>query len=380
MIVAPIEGPEPPWRQHCWRLAGALLFTALEAAAEPESPTRVLLAFKAPEACADSVEFERRVKQRSDRIAFVSEAPYSGTANVMLEPSAGAVRVRLNWSREGVNATGREFKAASCSEALDAAALVIAISFDPSAPEDAPKLGDASSPEDDRAGGSPGSPSIDEPARASDASAPAAGSSTSPMAGSRPAAIRVTDAEAPERRAPDADASEASFAFGSSAVVQGLSGVAPVAMAGVGVSLELELGSGWLAPRVRLEGVHYFGVTHSTDGGDARFELDSLEAFACPLRLGSERVSLHPCAALSGGRLVASGRDTSDPASHTRSLWIAGGAVVLGLRPSPLLLVSAALGVGAPTRRDSFQFTPDEFHQISPVVVSGSVGLGVEFR
>jgi len=45
-----------------------------------------------------------------------------------------------------------------------------------------------------------------------------------------------------------------------------------------------------------------------------------------------------------------------------------------------VFLVSADLTVGAPTTRDSFQFAPDEFHQVSAVVVSGSLGLGVEFR
>ena len=61
-------------------LASAVLFTALETAAQPDAPTRVQLAFKAPTTCADSTEFQRRVQRRSDRIAFVSEAPYAGTA------------------------------------------------------------------------------------------------------------------------------------------------------------------------------------------------------------------------------------------------------------------------------------------------------------
>ena len=159
-----------------------------------------------------------------------------------------------------------------------------------------------------------------------------------------------------------------------------MSGVAPRAMAGVGLNLELAVGQGWLAPQLRLSGVHYFGVTYPADGGDARFELDSLELFACPIRFGSADVSLRPCATVVGGRLVASGHETVNPSSHTRALWIIGGAVVFGVRPTSPLLVSADLSVGAPTVRDRFQFAPDEFHQVSSIVISTSLGLGVEFR
>lgn len=354
-------------------LASAVLFTALDTWAQPEAPTRVQLAFKAPSACADSDEFERRVKQRSDRIAFVSEAPFTGTAKVTLEPAAGSVRVRLSWSRDGASATGREFSAASCSEALDAAALVITISFDPSAPE----TSTSSSSET-------GEPATAEAPPSPPAAAAAAGRNEDPNAeppaasDSSDLAIPMTDAGVPLRKAaPD---SGVGVVFGSSALLQGLVGVAPTAMAGIGLNVELAIGQGWLAPQLRLAGVHYFGVTYRADGGDARFELDTLELFACPLRLGSAEFSLRPCATLVGGQLVASGRATENPSSHQRALWIIGGALALGVRPTSLLLLSADLGVGAPTARDSFQFAPEQFHQVWPVLISGSLGVGVEFR
>src|SRR5688500_13890501 len=116
-------------------LASTVLFAAGVAPGQQSAPTRLQLDFKAPASCAGSVEFERRVKQRSDRIAFVTEPPYAGTAKVTLDPTPDAVRVRLSWSHEREGATGREFSAASCAEAMDAAALVIAISFDPSLPD-----------------------------------------------------------------------------------------------------------------------------------------------------------------------------------------------------------------------------------------------------
>lgn len=360
-------------------LASAVLFTALETSAEPDGPMRVHLAFKAARACADSGEFERRVKQRSDRIAFVTEGPYTGTAKVTLEPTGGAVRVRLSWSRDGDTATGREFKAASCSEALDAAALVIAISFDPSAPENPSEISPVAAGEE-RSEGETAPQGGDESSAGPGSSEPAAGSDTSPPPESRPTAVPVTDAGAPEQRSPEPPDSETPVVFGASALLQGISGVAPTAMPGAGLNLELAIGQSWLAPQLRLEAVHYFGVTYSADGGDARFELDTLELFACPFRLGSRHVSLRPCATLVGGRLVASGRETTNRESHTRALWIVGGALALGIRPASLLLVSADLSVGAPTTRDSFQFAPNEFHQVSSVVVSASLGLGVEFR
>jgi len=355
-------------------LASAVLFTALDTWAEPDAPTRVQLAFKAPAACADSNEFERRVKQRSDRIAFVTEAPFTGTAKVMLEPGGGSVRVRLSWSRDGASATGREFSAASCSEALDAAALVIAISFDPAAPETAPETGTTSEDGEPAMAEAPTPPTPPAAAGAAEAAA----EKPPPASDSGDLMIPMTDAGAPEREAPP-DAG-ASVVFGSSALLQGLVGVAPATMAGVGLNLELAIGQGWLAPQLRLAGVHYFGVTYATDGGDARFELDTLELFACPVQLGSAEYSLRPCATLVGGQLVASGRATENPSSHQRALWIVGGALALGVRPTSLLLLSADFGVGAPTARDSFQFAPEEFHQVSSIVVSGSLGVGLEFR
>jgi len=360
-------------------LASAVLFTALDTLAQPDTPTRVQLAFKAPAACADSGEFERRVRQRSDRITFVTDAPFTGTAKVTLEPAGSSVRVRLSWSRDGANATGREFSAASCREALDAAALVIAISFDPSAPEAASETG-ASAPGE---GGepavadSPTPPSLPATGAAA-GTADAAREKPPPTSDSSGIAVPRTDAGAPEHQATQDSGTD--VVFGSSALLQGLFGVAPAAMAGVGLNLELAIGRGWLAPQLRVRGIHYFGVTYTADGGDARFELDSLELFACPLRLGSAAYSLRPCATLVGGQLVASGRATENPSSHTRTLWIVGGALALGVRPTSLLLISADLNVGAPTARDSFQFAPEEFHQVSPVVVSGSLGVGVEFR
>ena len=365
-------------------LASAVFFSALETSGQPATPTRVQLAFKAPARCADESEFERRVKQRSDRIVFVTEAPYAGTAKVTLEPAAGSVRVRLSWTRESESATGREFDAASCSEALDAAALVIAISFDPTAPENTPV--DSGEPQSEGGGEAATAPEGGDQSSAStsastatESAEPTGDSETSPIE-SRALALPATDAGAPERRSSEPSAAAGGVVFGSSALVQAVSGVAPVAMPGVGLNLELGFGQGWLAPQLRLAGVHYFGVTVEEDGGNAHFDLDSLELFACPFRLGSAAVSLRPCGALVGGRLVASGRDTVNPTSHTRALWIIGGALVLGIRPTSLLLVSADLSVGAPTTRDSFQFAPNEFHQVSSVVVSGSVGLGVEFR
>ncbi|HEU5076897.1 MAG TPA: hypothetical protein VFU02_22055 [Polyangiaceae bacterium] len=361
-------------------LASALLFTALEASGQPNAPMRVQLAFKAPAACADSAEFELRVRQRSDRIAFVTEAPYTGMAKVTLEPAGGTVRVRLGWSRDGGTTIGREFSAASCSEALDAAALVIAISFDPSAPEVPPENGTSTPaettserPEGEDPGAGPATSEAQEPepAGSSEAAAPPDSPSSEPPA---------SDARARAGRAATPPTSESSVVFGSSALVQGVSGVAPTVMAGVGLNLEVAAGQGLFAPQLRLRGVHYFGVTYPTDGGDARFEFDTLELFACPLRLGSPDVSLRPCATFTGGRLIASGRETTNPNTHTRALWILGGALSLAVRPTSFMLLSADLSAGAPTTRDSFQFAPDEFHQISSIVLGASLGLGVEFR
>src|SRR6187399_3130594 len=157
-------------------LASAVLFATGEAPGQQSALTRLQLDFKAPASCAGSVEFERRVKQRSDRIAFVTEPPYTGAAKVTLDPAPDSVRVRLSWSRDREGTTGREFSAASCAEAMDAAALVIAISFDPSVPDglaagDEPETTGTTEPRDEN------SPALQDP---NDNPTPAQASSRDP--------------------------------------------------------------------------------------------------------------------------------------------------------------------------------------------------------
>lgn len=349
------------------------MLVANSAEAQEAEPTRVGLEFSAPAACATIGQFEHRVHLRSERIAFVDQPPYTGSARVTLIPTGADVRVRLSWTREGTGATGREFSAPTCAEAVDAAALVIAITFDPSAPAVVGSSGTdtpatqrdstaAANTRDDRS--SQVEPDADNT------------SDTRDQVGTQALDIPATDAGAPRNE--PTKSSEIVVSASATALVEGINGVAPTAMQGLGLAAAVSVGSGWLVPEFRLSAAHFFQVTYPADGGDARFDFDAAHLAICPVRLGRARYSLRPCGTVLGGRIEASGTNTLNPERHTRPLWALGGSLLASVRPASILVLTGEIGLSAPLSRDRFQFDPSEFHQVSSLIVSGTFGLGFE--
>lgn len=303
---------------------------------------------------------------------FVDHPPYSGSARVTLIQTAADVRVRLSWTRQGTGATGREFSAPSCAEAVDAAALVIAITFDPSAPG---VVGAAGS---DTTASSAGNTSAGSNAESGGDGQPDAASVTANgnEADTQALDIPTTDAGAPRRE--PTPSSQIVVSASATALVEGVSGVAPTAMPGLGLAASVSVGNGWFVPEFRLAATHFFQVTYPADGGDAQFDFDAAHLAVCPIRLGRTEFALRPCATVLGGRIEASGTNTLNPERHTRPLWAVGGSLLATVRPVGVLLVTGEIGLSAPFSRDRFQFDPSEFHQVSSLVVSGTFGLGFE--
>lgn len=371
MSAAPIEEQSPPaqrWRRRLWLLLCAGSLHGADALAQPEPSTvRVQLEFSAPNDCAEVASFKQQVAQRSERIVFVEEPPVDGMAKVALSRVDAGVLVRLSWLHQERGATGREFKALNCAEAIEAAALVIAITFDPSAPVSEA----AESPDGSRA------PSRDtrEPTEPETDNQP-------------PEPDREGDPETQALNIPATDAGaltapryQSTFAVtvGVSASVEGIQGVTPAPMDGFGLGTALGFGDSLLAPQIRLAWLHFLGITYPADGGDAVFQLDAARFSVCPIRLGPSSYNVRPCAFGVGGRFTASGQDTENPQSHTRPLWLFGAALIGSSRPVSVLLITGEIGLSAPLSRDRFQFQPDQFHQVSSLVLTGGLGIGIEY-
>ncbi len=342
---------------------------------EARSAVRLQLVFSAPPGCAVVEDFERQVRTRSDRIVFVEQPPREATARLELTRTRTAVQVSLSWTRDHGEPTTRQFSAPSCAEAIDAAALVTAITFDPSAPtvaSPAETPGEASQSTESDA------PSAGRPNETGqEPEPPAADDETSGMQ------IPVTDAGALNQRRPrrprPAPSTPTRVQVSGTLLFEGLSGVAPASLEGLGLGASVGFGDDFFAPQLRAARLHYLELTYPAAGGEARFELDAIRVLACPVRVGRTGYGFRPCATGLGARLTASGHDTDNPQSHERPLWLFGGTLLAEFRPLSVLLMTAQVALSFPLARDRFQFAPEQFHQVSKLVSSGGVGVGVQF-
>lgn len=108
--------------------------TSLPAVAHPqiaEAPGRVNLVWQAPAGCPDQAQFERRVTEHLGH-PFDGDKPASTVARAVVARTADqAFRVELSLEQEGETRV-RALTASECTEALDAAALIVALAIDPS--------------------------------------------------------------------------------------------------------------------------------------------------------------------------------------------------------------------------------------------------------
>jgi hypothetical protein len=321
-----------------------------QAAGEPE-PVRASVEFRAPPDCGSRADLVARITRRSDRIR-IEDASAPRRLEVEITPDGAQLVATLALEQASGRRSSRTLRAPSCDEALEAIALVAALSLDPTAstaPEQelpitpAPSTVQAPAPSDERA------PSVPEEPPASTA----------------------------ER-----------IAFGGSVTLAGqaLFGPAPAALPGIGFSLSGRIDRpSVVAPVLRL------GYAHSVRGGfapeegvgTASFVLDAGTLEACPLRVGTRVVSVLPCALVSGGRLRVSGSEALLAQSHSRPWWVAGGSLLGLLRPVGLLEVQASFSVGIPLIRDVFQFAPAApghvVHSVPGVAYGVGLGAGLAF-
>jgi hypothetical protein len=317
-----------------------------DAAAEPVVPS-ASLSVDANPACATRADVIARVQARSPRVKFDEQKGEIRIRARFSASPAGMVESAVLLAAAGAKPSLRRVLANSCNEASDAVALIIAVTLDPTA-----------------AGSATGT--VDAGASPADAPSPAP---------PQPQAERK-NAEQPKTEG------RGRQTLGLQLAGQAFLGPAPAVMPAVALyaTVGIDRPALW-SPAVLLGVTHGWRTEIGAVGGTAAFKLDAASFDACPWRLRLGQIDARPCASALIGRLRAVGSETRNPASEiARPFWVVGGAVVLTAELPWLLEVSARVAVGANLVRDSFEFTPVVFHEVSAVTTAASLGIGLRWR
>lgn len=375
-----------------------------QAAAQPqEGSVFASLELTGPGLCGSTTDLERRIRLRSERIVFAASEKARRVIARIERRRRGAFIATLIVQQSSGASSSRRVRAENCEDALDALALIAAVSLDPSS---------RSSQLDQALPGSSGDKRVSEHDAASkreplepqpsssDTSpdAPRDAALTKAPAGSKgprklgPARQRAKGPAAePERLVPAASARGPSgsnrsssiaipFTFGIGLSGEANVGVAPRWMPGVGLFTSFEWAAGPLfRPALRLSVVRTQRDGFVVTGGTASFVSTVVTLEVCPFDFRVTSLSLRPCGLLAGGALVASGSQTSARQSHTRAWWLSGGSLVIAYEALPALEIVAKFSAGAPWSRDQFQFEPVVFHRVSAMVVGAGLGVGLRF-
>lgn len=335
----------------------SLLVSRSAAAAGEDRPFR--LNYDAPAECprADHVSERIRAGTAHARPAAGDEPRHDMTV-VVSRGESGFVASLTVRSPDG-SERARSVPAPTCAEAVDAAALILAITIDPEAAALESKRLEA------EANARPDpteKPKLKEP----DTSKAAATAPVPPLASSdvrRPAS----------KPSPDRLLADAGVGFVALALSPGLA----TDFFG-GLAYEPILGA--VVPRFALS-VHYAqSPTVEAPQGTASFERLGGRIDACPLRAGTRDLSLRPCLSFEAGRLLATGQGALTSQEHP-IFWVATGAFLSGeLRAPDTWAARAEIGALFPLRHDEFYFDPGRHivHTIPPVGMFFAVALELE--
>jgi len=332
----------------------AIASTNLEVEADPTCTTRAALI--------------ERVRARLPRVRLVDDGSgLSIRAKISTAPS-GVVTGDVTLVSPGTKPSVRHVPARSCAEAVDAVALIIAVTLDPSS---ATKSLNASTDEAGTPAAAGGS-AIDSTA--------GDGTSTSKSTPSAPTAEAPRATDIPVPASPGA-AERTRVTFGVQIATEALVGVAPGVMPGVSLFTiaGLDRPSAW-APALAFGLHHDWRTAVVEEGGTASFALDLLGLDVCPLRFRVSVIEARPCGSLLVGRFTARGTDTLNAADESaRPFWAVGGAALLTADLVWRLQAFSRFTIAANLVRDSFEFNPATFHTVPPLSASASVGVGLHW-
>jgi hypothetical protein len=316
-----------------------------------------------------------KIRFRSNESTLVVDARISPLANGRLKATMALRR------RDGTVLT-RTIQAGNCEQAIDALALVTAVTLDPSAVvRDDPAR-------TDNDGGRPVSRTEGGAVPRTDAlgDKPVTQNVDAPPTREKPSTVTETKGENEERptESPSSQAPserDANLEWALDLSVLGHRGAAPGWMLGAefGFGMSL-LRDSMLSPSLRLGLAQTQRNDVRAEGGLADFSLSLMVLDGCPLRASLAPLELRTCAVLEVGRMASSGHQTVKPEAHQR-LWLATGA---GAELSLRLARHWAVGLQGrsvfPLIRDTYQFAPAAFHDTPVAVLAAQAGLSYRFQ
>ena len=355
--------------------------------------------------CATRDDVVARVAARSQRIRLVTDADARPSMRVIISPASGhRVVAELLTLRAGGQMSSRRVSAASCAQAVDAIALIIALTLDPTHVAVDPNAAAGSTAQGASANSAKKTPSANETGGSSSPASQANEPATS-VAGAtpvnqqrEPATAEAVESPAPIARDSDVDAVPAAKVATAAASRESPNTIAMHRRFSMGVAGEVVsgpapslLGGGALyamamldrdalwSPAVVIWGSHSRAKSVVEPSGTASFVLTSVSLDACPLRLAFEVVEARLCATATVGRLAASGSHTYSPASESRPYAALGGATLVSVGIGRLFVVTGRVAAGTALVRDAFSFAPNVFYRSAALTVSSDLALGVRF-
>lgn len=354
---------------------------------------RLRLSVAAPAACVSATTVAERVAARSTRISFVEADADVPRLQVTIRPrAANDVSADLTVQMPSGRRSRRHLAARSCAEAADALALLIAVTFDPTAvvaspAEAAPTTRGPSEPSatGPSAAGSPSpheqaAPPIDE-RRPDVTPSEAAPNVLTPPALAAPLPAPRQAPSAPETlRRPQPPVPPARRRLEAGLLVDGLVGRTPRALLGAGLQVLFAFDrQASLSPAVRLTFAHDWSGSSLEPGGTADFTLDRAGLDLCVVRVPLGPVTVRGCGAAALGRLAARGSDTYEGRAQTRTFAILGATLSATVDLGARLTLNAIATVGHGLPRDAFAFSPQVFYRTPAVAAGLGFGLGVRF-
>ena len=336
------------------------------ATAEPEVRPAARLDVKSSPSCTSRSDVVARVLSRAPNVRFVdSEAPIDVLVNVEAR-RPGAVIGEVTISRAGAQPSTRRVLTASCAEASDALAVIIAIA-----------LGKAKNGDEDSAAGERGTTGPSDATNRREA--PPHASHAAPIAPGR-----ALESEGGESN-PGAAASPSSLnsrpRFALQLAAQSFVAPAPGVMLGIGAYATAGFdGASIWSPALVLGAARAWRSGVDARGGTASFTLDVAMIDACAVRFGFASIEARLCTSALGGRLSAEGSNTLNaPGAVARPFWAIGGSVLFTATVGARFEITARLAAGVNLVRDEFKFEPFVFHEVPPVTFAPSIGLGARF-
>jgi len=361
-----------------------LLWSPARAIAEHQSATAgppVFIELVSPNGCGSSHELARRVAHRSDRVRITSSAEGAVVARAEIRTiGPGAVEATLTMIEPSGKRWSRLVRSATCEEALDAIALVLAVAFSPElspVPEPVPEP--TPPPQRRPIEPRPPKPPPDE-RRSPPVTAPPEPTpppEPPPPVEPAPPPRPVVDRPSEPKVVPPPPDSAMGWAGATASL---LWGAAPKVMPGVSVFGTLRWNrDSVISPAVQIRASHFWMLGYAAPGGVANFNLDSGTVLLCPVWLQEHRVSVQLCATGEVGRLSARGTETIRGTTRARPYAALGASAAVDIDFGYGIAFTSFANGGAPLVRDSFQFRPAVFYEVPVLVLTAGAGVALRF-